>query len=156
MQMTNLQELIFLLQYTAQNIAMFSGGLFAGAAIYISLTECPPRTSLTPDGLLALYRSVAKRTNGILTAFAATTALTAIPAAIAGGGIPWLVGGVTHAGIVAFLLTNARSIETELDHLDARPDTAGRSKHLIQRRSLQFGMLSLAGLFAQYLFVVGR
>jgi len=154
--MTNLQELIFLLQYTAQNIAMFSGGLFAGAAIYISLTECPPRTSLTPDGLLALYRSIAKRTNGILTAFAAVTALTAIPAAVAGAGILWLAGGLTHAGIVAFLLTNAKGIETELDSLDARADSAGRSKRLIQRRSLQFGILSLAGMFAQYLFVVGR
>ncbi|RLJ67580.1 hypothetical protein [Sulfurisoma sediminicola] len=154
--MTNLQEAIFLLQYTAQNIAMFSGGLFAGAAIYISLTECPPRTSLTPDGLLALYRSIARRTNGLLTAFAAVTALTAIPAAIAGAGILWLIGGVTHAGIVAFLLTNAKRIETELDHLDARADSAGKSKRLIHQRSLQFGILSLAGLFAQYLFVVGR
>jgi hypothetical protein len=154
--MSNLQDLIFLLQYTAQNIAMFSGGLFAGAAIYISLTECPPRTSLTPDGLLALYRSIAKRTNGILTTFAAATALTAIPAAIAGGGILWLVGGLTHAGIVAFLLTNAKGIETELDNLDARADSAGRSKRLIQQRSVQFGILSLAGLLAQYLFVVGR
>ena len=154
--MTNLQEAIFLLQYTAQNVSMFSGGLFAGAAIYISLTECPPRTSLTPDGLLALYRSIAKRTNGILTTFAAVTALSAIPAAIAGAGILWLVGGLTHAGIVAFLVTNAKGIERELDFFDARADFAGRSKHLIERRALQFGVLSLAGLFAQYLFVVGR
>jgi len=66
------------------------------------------------------------------------------------------VDGMTHARIAAFLLTNVRSIEKELERLDARPDTAGKSKNLIQRRAQQFGVLSLAGLFAQYLFVIGR
>jgi hypothetical protein len=154
--MTYIHHALVVLQYTCQSVAIFSGGLFAGAAIYISLTECPPRTALTPDGLLALYRSISKRTNGILALLAALTAVTALIAAFAGGGVVWLAGGATHAVILAFLLTNAKHTATELENLDVRTDAAGESKRLLRQRAVQFVALSLAGLFAQYLFVMGR
>lgn len=39
--MIDILVLVVLLRYTGENIALFSGGLFTGATIYISLTERP-------------------------------------------------------------------------------------------------------------------
>jgi hypothetical protein len=150
------QHALVVLQYMCQGVALFAGGLFTGAAVYISLTECPPRTTLTLDGLLALYRSIARRTNALLTLLAAVTSLFAVAAAIMGAGIWWLVAGVAHAVMAAYLLTNARRIVTELEHLDHGPDYPVRGKQLMERRALQFGVLGLIGLFAQYLLLVTR
>jgi len=154
--MAYLQHALIVLQYASQSVAIFCGGLFTGAAIYISLTECPPRTALTPDGLLALYRSISRRTNAFLAVLAAATALSALLAALAGAGVLWLAGGVTHAAILAFLLTNARQTAAKLEELDARSDFAASGKRLLRERAIEFVGLSLAGLFAQYLFVMDR
>jgi hypothetical protein len=154
--MTNLHDAFVVLDYMCRGVALFSGGLFAGATVYVSLTECPPRTTLTPDGLLALYRSIAKRTNGLLTVLAVLTSVAAVSGAIMGAGIWWLVAGVAHAVMAAYLLTHARNIARELELLHAGPDYQVRSKRLLERRSLQFAVLSLAGLFAQYLLLVTR
>lgn len=154
--MANLDQTIIILAYVCQSVALFSGGLFAGAAVYISLTECPPRTSLTLDGLLALYRSIARRTNALLAALAAVTSVAAAFASIMGAGMWWLAGAVVHGVLAAYLLTEVRGIATELEHLDAGPEFRARGKSLMHRRSLQFGMLGLGGLLAQYLFLMGR
>lgn len=156
-QMIDLSVLVILLRYTGENIALFSGGLFAGATIYISLTECPPRTSLHPHDLLVLARSIAGRTNMLLSVLAATTALTAILAAVTGSGTAWVVGGATHVLIVAYLASDVRRIDTELRNLDTTdPDSEILSSQLLRKRALQFGVLGLAGLFAQYLFIVSK
>jgi hypothetical protein len=154
--MASLQHTIIVLLYMCQGVALFSGGLFAGAAVYISLTECPPRTTLSQEGLIALYRSIARRTNALLAVLAGVTSMFAVAAAIMGAGIWWLVGGVVHAVMAAYLLTNVRSIAAELEHLDADPDHQARGKRLMERRALQFGVLGLGGLFAQYLLLVTR
>ena len=154
--MTNVPAVLILLQYTGENIALFCGGLFSGAAIYISLTECPPRSTLSLIDLLALTRSTAGRTDAILAVLAAVAALTSITATVAGAGIWWLAGGVAHAMMVAYLFTDVRRIAAELEDLDTGPGSEVRGNSLMQRRALQFAVLSLAGLFAQYLFIVSR
>jgi hypothetical protein len=154
--MTNLSELLLLLQITGQNLALFSSGLFSGAAIYVSLTECPPRTALNRADLLALAHSVAGRTNTLLMSLAAVTTLMATLAAIAGGGRFWLIGGVIHALLLGYLLTDVRRAAIELETLDPHAGSDAEGDRLLQRRALQFGVLGLGGLVAQYLFIVAR
>ena len=155
--MIDLSVLVVLLRYAGEHIALFSGGLFTGATIYISLTECPPRTSLHPHDLLVLARSIAGRTNLLLSVLAATAALAALLAAIAGAGAAWFAGGITHVLIMAYLASDVRRIATELRSLDTTgPDSEIRSDQLLKKKALQFGVLSLAGLFAQYLFIVSK
>lgn len=156
-QMIDLSIFVILLHSTAENIAVFSGGLFAGATVYISLTQCPPRTSLHPHDFLVLARSIAGRTNALLLVLAATTALTAILAAMTGPGTAWIVGGITHVLIVAYLASNVRRIRTELQNLDTTdPDSEIQTSELLKKRALQLGVLGLAGLFTQYLFIVSK
>jgi hypothetical protein len=154
--MSGLHQAIIVLQYMVQSVALFAGGLFTGAAVYISLTECPPRTTLTLDGQLALYRSIARRTNVLLTILAAVTSVAAVAAAIMGAGIWWLIGGTLHGVMAAYLLTNVRAVAGEIEHLDAGPEARAQAKSLLGRRALQFGLLGLGGLSAQYLLLVTR
>ena len=154
--MTSVPAVFFLVQYSGQNIALFSCGLFSGAAIYISLTECPPRTSLALVDLLALSRFVAGRTDAVLATLAIVTALTSIVSSFAGGGIGWLVGGIAHALMAAYIFTDVARVTTMLQSLDSGPDNEVIGKNLMQRRGLQFAVLSLGGLFAQYLFITNR
>lgn len=152
--MSNLVSVTMLLQYAAENFALFSGGLFSGAAIYISLTEHPPRTLLSLSSILALYRTNASRIRAVLTTLAAMTALAAILASALGAGIGWLVGGAIHAAAVVFLLTNGARISEELDDLGAGSEFEARGKRLLQRQALHYSILSLAGLIAQGLFIL--
>lgn len=154
--MTNLPAVSILLQYTSQNLAVFCGGLFSGAAIYISLTECPPRSTLPLVDLLTLSRFTARRTNSMLAVLAAVAAITSIAASLAGAGTWWLVGGVTHSVMVIYLLTGVARTTIELENLDLGHQPEIRGKSLTQRRALQIAVLSLAGLLAQYFFIVDR
>ena len=154
--MASLPAIFVLVQYSGQNIALFSCGLFSGAAIYISLTECLPRTSLALVDLLALSRSVARRTDAVLATLATVTALTSIISSIAGAGIWWLVGGITHALIAGYLFAAVARVTTKLESLGTGPEYEVQGRDLMQRRGLQFAVLSLGGLFAQYLFITSR
>ena len=152
--MSNVLSVTMLLQYALENFALFSGGLFSGAAIYISLTEHPPRTLLSFSSILALYRTNAARIRAVLTTLAAVTALAAIVAAMLGSGIGWLVGGAIHAAAVVFLLTNGARISEELDGLGTGPGSEAAGKKLLQRQAMHYSLLSLAGLVAQGLFIL--
>jgi hypothetical protein len=154
--MQGLNELLLVLRYTGQNIALFTGGLFAGAAIYISLIECPPRTTLTLADRLGLARSIGMSADRLLAALAAVTAPAAVFASIAGGGIPWLAGGVVHTAIATWLVTGGIRMGEQLRHLEVESGVSGEGKNIMNRRTLLYALFSLAGLMAQYLFIVAR
>jgi hypothetical protein len=145
--------MLLLLHYAGQNIALFSGGLFAGAAIYVSLTECPPRTALSQRELILLAHAIGSRTNALLLGLAMVTAGTALAAAVTGGGILWLSGGLLHLAVVAFMLTDVRKITRMLETLHPEDDEDLGEK-LMQRRTAQVAILAMGGLAAQYLFIV--
>ncbi len=151
--MANVQAISMLLQYIGENIALFCGGLFSGATLYICLTERPPRTALTFADLLALSRANARVTTAFLAALAAATALAALVASFAGAGIRWLAGGLAHVGALIVLLTKVRAIASQLADLRAEREFEAEGQALLRLQTAYFSGLCLAGLFAQYLFI---
>ena len=151
--MANMQAMGVLVQFIAENFAIFFGGLFSGAAIYICLTEHPPRTMLLFADLLALSRSNAQRTNALLTTLAAVTALTASVSSLVGASIWWFVGGAAHLAAVIILHTKIAPLAKELSALDTDRDSEALGQKLLQRQAAYFSLLALVGLFSQYLFI---
>lgn len=148
-----MQAFMTLLQYIGENIALFSGGLFTGATLYICLTERPPRTALSFPDLLALSRANAGVTTAFLAVFATVTALAALMAAFAGAGYWWLVGGLAHAAAVFVLVTKVRAIDRQLAELHGEREFEAEGHALLGRQTAYLSGLCLAGLFAQYLFI---
>lgn len=152
--MADLLSIFALLRYAAENVALFGGGLFAGAAIFISLTEQPPRTLLSLTDVLALSRINAKRMRAVLVSLASITALAAILASMLDGGRWWLAGGAIHVAAVVLMLTQGKSIARALEDLGTDPEFEASGKRLFERQALHFSLLSLAGLAAQGLFIL--
>jgi hypothetical protein len=151
--MANIQAISMLLQYIGENIALFCGGLFTGATLYICLTERPPRTALGFADLLALSRANSGRTTVFLAVLAAVTSITALTASFTGAGVWWLAGGLTHAACVLILLTYVRAIGKQLADLHGEREFEAEGHALLGRQTAYFSGLCLAGMFAQYLFI---
>lgn len=151
--MANVQAMLVLVQFIAKDFAVFFGGLFSGAAVYICLTEHPPRTMLLFADLLALSRSNARRTNALLTTLAAVTALTASVSSLAGGTLWWFVGGAAHLAAVIILHTKVAPLAKELGALNTDRDSEALGQKLLQRQAAYFSLLAIVGLFSQYLFI---
>ena len=154
--MASIQSELILLQYIGENIALFCGGLFSGATLYICLTERPPRTALGFADLLALSRANSGPTNAFLIALSALTALAAMIATVAGAGIWWFAGGLAHVAALFVLLTKVTAIVGDLAELQADDAVEAAAKKLLQRQTVYFSALCLIGLAAQYLFIVKR
>ncbi|MBS0338263.1 MAG: hypothetical protein JSS40_15940, partial [Proteobacteria bacterium] len=133
--MANVQAIGMLLQYIGENIALFCGGLFAGATLYICLTERPPRTALSFADLLALSRANSGRTTAFLAVLAAVTSVTALVAALTGAGILWLAGGLMHAACFIVLLTYVRAIARQLADLHGEKEFEAEGHALLGRQT---------------------
>lgn len=151
--MANAQAVGMLLQYIGENIALFCGGLFSGATLYICLTERPPRTALGFAELLALSRANSGLTIAFLAVLATVTSVAALMAAFTGAGIWWLAGGLAHVAAVLILVTNVRKIAGKLAELHPDQEFELEGQALLRRQTAYFSALCLAGLFAQYLFI---
>lgn len=152
--MGELLSVWLLLQYAAENIALFSGGLFAGAAIYISLTEQPPRTRLSLTDILALSRTNSRRTRVVLASLACIAGGAGVIAAALGASHAWLAGGVLHAAAVVLLLSQGVRITAELESLGSDREYESLGRRLLERQALHFSLLSLIGLAALALYIL--
>lgn len=145
---------ILLLQYVGEYIAQFCGGLFAGALMYVCLTERPPRTMLGFGELLALSRANAGRTNLLLGALALSTAIGALLSAFTGAGKSMLAGGVLHLLAFAIIVTKVSQLAKRLHDLgdDREFEVAGHK--LLAEQTKYLSALCLIGLVSEYLFIV--
>lgn len=151
--MLHLSDILLLLHYAGKNIALFSGGLFAGAAIYVSLTECPPRTALNQRELVLLAHAIGSRTNTLLLGLAMVASVSALTAAFAGGTNLWLSGGLLHLAAAVFILTMVLKNTRMLESLHPEDDEE-LAATLMKQRTAQVAILAMCGLAAQYLFIV--
>jgi hypothetical protein len=101
-------------------VATLCAGLFAGAAIYITLVEHPARlecgTALAATEFGPSYR----RATVLQASLAALGCLAALTGWARGAGLPVLLGGVLLGSVVPFTLvvilpTNKRLLDPELD-----------------------------------------
>lgn len=149
----NPESVLILVRYVAENLALFCGGLFSGAAIYICLTEQPPRTMLTFADLLALARSNGMRSCALLGALATLTALAAFLAWVVGAGPSWLIGAAAQFVALVLVVLISRGTR-EIIELPGEPDFESHGRALLGRQSVYLSGLALLGLLAQYLFIV--
>jgi hypothetical protein len=101
-------------------VATLCAGLFAGAAIYVSLVEHPARLESGPE-LAATEFGPSYRRGAVMQASLAGVGLvTAVGAWVLGCGLPVLIGGLLLGALIPFTLViirpiNARLLDSGLD-----------------------------------------
>ena len=83
-----------------QTLAILSTGLFAGAAIYISLVEHPVRSILETQAAATQWAPSYKRATWLQAPLAIVGLLAGILACFLGGGIGWLIGALLIGAVV--------------------------------------------------------
>src|SRR6185369_130353 len=101
-------------------IALLCTGLFAGAAVYITLVEHPARLECGPVVALAEFRPSYRRAAAMQASLAAIGSLAAVGAWALGRGVPALVAGLLLGAAIPFTLlvvlpTNKRLLDPALD-----------------------------------------
>lgn len=103
-----------------QTLAILSTGLFAGAAVYISLVEHPVRTILDTHAAATQWAPSYKRATWMQAPLAMVGLLTGALACFLGGGIGWLIGALLIGAVVPvtfklIMPTNHRLLEPGRD-----------------------------------------
>ena len=101
-------------------IALLCTGLFAGAAVYVTLVEHPARLECGPPVALAEFRPSYRRAAAMQASLAAVGVLTAVGAWALGRSVPVLVAGLLLGAMIPFTLlvvlpTNKRLLDPALD-----------------------------------------
>ena len=77
-----------------QETATLSTGLFAGAALYISLVEHPVRSILATEAAARQWAPSYKRATWMQAPLALVGLLTGVSACVAGAGVGWLIAAL--------------------------------------------------------------
>ena len=83
-----------------QILATLSTGLFAGAALYITLVEHPVRTLLETQAAATQWGPSYKRATWMQAPLAIIGLLTGVLVCVLGGGISWLIGALLIGAVV--------------------------------------------------------
>jgi uncharacterized membrane protein len=89
-------------------------GLFAGAAIYISLVEHPARIECGTELAATEFGPSYRRAAVMQASLAALGLIGSIVAWLTGGGLGWLVGGLLLGSVIPFTLVIIRPINQQL------------------------------------------
>jgi hypothetical protein len=128
-------------------LATVATGLFAGAALYVTLVEHPARAGCGPMLAVAQFRKSYPRGAALQAPLAVAGSLAAAGAWLAGGGTGWLLaGGLLGAlvpyTLVAILPTNRRLLDPALE-----PDTPEATR-LLRRWEVLHLVRTVLGLAA--------
>lgn len=104
----------------ATALATACTGLFAGAAIYITLVEHPARLACGTAAAIAQFRPSYRRAAPMQASLAAIGSVAAIVGWWQGGGTPLLIAGLLQGSAIPFTLlviypTNGRLLDPALD-----------------------------------------
>jgi len=107
-------------QQLAKFLTTLSCGLFAGAAIYISLVEHPARLECGAELAVTEFGPSYRRAAVMQASLAAAGLVCAIGAWLAGAGVWWLIGGILLGSVIPFTLvvimpTNKQLLAPTLD-----------------------------------------
>jgi uncharacterized membrane protein len=112
-------------------LATVCAGLFAGAALYITLVEHPARLECGTELAATEFGPSYRRATWMQAPLAALGFLAALLAWTQGSGLPVLVGGVLLGLVIPFTLiviapTNKRLLDSTLDRTSVAADLLGR------------------------------
>ncbi len=105
-------------------LATLCAGLFAGAAVYVTLVEHPARLECGTELAAREFGPSYRRGARMQASLAAVGLLSAVVAWIQGRGLPVLVGGILLGAVIPFTLlvvlpTNKRLLDPALDRSSA-------------------------------------
>jgi hypothetical protein len=143
----------------AEIVALICTGLFAGAALYVSLVEHPARLACSTDVALAEWRPSYKRAAVMQVILAVVGVGSAIGAYMSGRGTSVLVAGIVLATVVPWTLiiimpTNRQLLDPS--RVSSTPDTDVLLKkwgrlHTIRTVASLLALVILAGNILGYL-----
>ncbi len=132
-------------------LATLAAGLFAGAAIYVSLVEHPARVSLGGSAAVQQFRPSYRRGASMQAPLALLGAAAGLAHWALGGSLAWGIGGLALGALVPFTLVVIMPTNTRL--LDARLDVSGDdAAALLQRWARLHAVRSAVGLAVFALF----
>jgi len=135
-------------------LATLSAGLFAGAALYVSLVEHPARLSLGPGAAVQEFAPSYRRGAAMQAPLSLIGALAGIARGVTGGSAAWLAGGLALGALVPFTLivilpTNKRLLAETLD------PTSAEAQRLLSRWGRLHGVRTVVSLVVFGAFVAG-
>jgi hypothetical protein len=140
-----------------ETVATLSAGLFAGAAIYISLVEHPARMECGTDLAIKQFAPSYRRASVMQASLAAIGFPAAVAAWLTNGSRWWLIGGASLLAVIPFTLivifpTNKKLLDPSLDKSSELAAT------LLVRWGRMHAVRSLLGLiaFLNFLVAIGR
>jgi uncharacterized membrane protein len=139
-------------QSVAQFLTTLCCGLFAGAALYVSLVEHPARMECGTQVAVTEFSPSYRRAAVMQALLAVLGFLFSLIAWLQGSGVRWLVGGVLLLSVVPFTLivimpTNKALLDASLDK------TSAQAHHLLTRWARLHAVRTLLSLLALVLFL---
>jgi hypothetical protein len=128
-------------------VATAACGLFAGAALYISLVEHPARMSCGVDVALREWAPSYKRAAVMQAPLAVLGSVAGVLAWIRGAGLAYLVGGLLLFAVVLFTFIVIHPTNTRLLQLHAQGHV-GNAEELLARWSRLHAVRSVLGVVA--------
>jgi Domain of unknown function (DUF1772) len=136
-----------MLQALAQFLTVLSCGLFAGAAMYITLVEHPARMECTTELAATEFRPSYRRAAVMQASLAALGFVCSIAAWLAEHHWGWLLGGILLVAVIPFTLLAVRPINTQL--LDPSLDRGSEhARQLLLRWGRLHAVRSLLSMFS--------
>jgi hypothetical protein len=139
----------------AGNLAILATGVFAGAAVYISVVEHPARMTGDAAHALMQWRPSYRRATAMQATLAVAGTLLAAFAWYGSGARTWLFGAICLGSVVPFTLLVMLPVNARMqdDHLDPSGEEA---KALLDRWGHLHAFRSFLGLVAFALMLVAR
>jgi uncharacterized membrane protein len=136
----------------AEFVAVLACGLFAGAALYVSLVEHPARMECGVETAIAVFGPSYRRATVLQVTLAALGLLSSLVAWLSGATFWWLVVGLMLSSVIPFTLvvilpTNRQLISPALDRRSAN------ASRLLSRWALFHAVRTVISSLALTLFL---
>jgi uncharacterized membrane protein len=134
-----------------------AAGLFAGAAVYVSLVEHPARLSCGLSVAIAEFAPSYRRATAMQAALALIGTIAALVRWGAGGRPGWLLGAILLGSVIPFTLVVIRPTNQRLLDASLPPDSP-ETAALLARWGRLHAVRTAVGLaaFATFLFLQSR
>src|SRR5467141_1475609 len=122
------------MRHIAEFVAVLACGLFAGAAVYLSLVEHPARMECGMELAATEFAPSYRRATVMQASLAAVGLVSSIAAWLAGASFLWVVAGLLLGSVIPFTLivilpTNKQLLSPALDRRSAQSGKALRFMH---------------------------